>query len=99
VLLFTVLAASAALAQSDAQKSFDKLKGLIGSWQGKNADGKPVEISFRDTAGGSALMGEITAGDEDMISMIHLDRGRLPSDGGEASGERSGGRAGTETGG
>ena len=65
VLLFTVLAASAALAQSDAQKSFDKLKSLVGSWQGKNADGKPVEISFRNTAGGSALMSEITAGDEE----------------------------------
>jgi hypothetical protein len=77
VLLFTVLLASAALAQSDAQKSFDKLKTLVGSWQGKNADGKPVQISFRDTAGGTALMSEITAGDEDMISMIHLDGDRL----------------------
>jgi hypothetical protein len=66
VLLFTVLLASAALAQSDAQKSFDKRKTLVGSWQGKNADGKPVQISFRDTAG-----------DEDMISMIHLDGDRL----------------------
>jgi hypothetical protein len=77
VMLFTVLAVSAALAQSDAQKSFDKLKTLVGSWQGKSADGKPVQISFRDTAGGTALMSEITAGEEDMISMIHLDGDRL----------------------
>ncbi len=72
-----MLAACAALAQWDAQKSFDRLKSLVGSWRGKDADGKPVETSFRNTAGGSALMSEITTGDEDMISMIHLDGDRL----------------------
>jgi hypothetical protein len=73
-----LLAATAAYAQSaaptDAQKSFDQLKSLSGSWEGKTAEGKPVEVSFRDTAGGSALMSEIHGqGHENMISMIHLD--------------------------
>jgi hypothetical protein len=72
--LFLLLSASFALAQTAAQKSFDQLKTLTGSWEGKSADGKPVQVSFRDTAGGSALMSEIHGhGPENMISMIHLD--------------------------
>jgi len=72
--LALLLTATAALAQSGAQKSFDQLKSLTGSWEGKSSDGKPVEVSFRDTAGGSALMSEIHGhGPENMVSMIHLD--------------------------
>jgi hypothetical protein len=72
--LFLLLAATAALAQTSAQKSFDQLKALTGSWEGKNAEGKPLRVSFRETAGGSALMSEIMGeGHENMISMIHLD--------------------------
>jgi hypothetical protein len=62
------------LAQTSAQKSFDQLKTLAGSWQGTNSEGKPLQVSFRDTAGGSALMSEIQAmGHDNMISMFHLD--------------------------
>jgi hypothetical protein len=72
--LFVVLAATAALAQSDAQKSFNKLKVLTGTWEGKSAEGKPLQVTFRDTAGGSALLSEIHGeGPENMISMFHLD--------------------------
>jgi hypothetical protein len=71
---FLLVAATAALSQTPTQKSFDQLKSLTGSWQGKTADGKPVQVSFRDTAAGSALMSEIHGhGPENMISMIHLD--------------------------
>jgi hypothetical protein len=72
--LFVALAATAALAQSDAQKSFNQLKALTGSWEGKTADGKPLQVSFRETAGGSALMSEILGtGPENMVSLIHMD--------------------------
>jgi hypothetical protein len=72
--LCLLLTASAALAQSAAQKSFDQLKSLTGEWAGKNAQGQPVRITFRDTAGGSAVMSEIHGqGPEEMISMFHLD--------------------------
>jgi hypothetical protein len=72
--LFLLATATAALAQSAAQKSFDQLKTLTGSWEGKTADGKPVKVFFRDTAGGSALMSEILGhGPENMVSMFHLD--------------------------
>ncbi len=71
-LFLLTLASAAALAQSDAQKSFNQLKSLSGSWEGKAANGMAVQVTFRDTAGGSALMSEIM-GHEDMISMFHLD--------------------------
>jgi hypothetical protein len=69
-----LFAATAALAQTATQKSFDQLKSLAGSWQGKTADGKPVQVSFRDTAAGSALMSEIVGhGPSNMVSMFTLD--------------------------
>jgi hypothetical protein len=66
--------AQTTLGQTSAQKSFDQLKSLSGSWEGKNSEGKPLRVNFRDTAGGSAVMSEIVGeGHEDMISMFHLD--------------------------
>jgi hypothetical protein len=73
-LLAVALVATAALAQSDAQKSFTQLKSLTGSWEGKAPDGKPLLVSFRETAGGSALMSEILGtGPENMVSVIYMD--------------------------
>ena len=69
ILLFT----TAVFAQSDAQRSFDQLKSLAGSWEGKNSIGNPVQVSYRMTAGGSALMSEIVGHGETMISMINFD--------------------------
>src|SRR5260370_5418575 len=72
--LLVALTASAALAQSDAQKSFSQLKSLTGSWEGKTPDGKSLLVSYRETAGGSAILSEIQGkGPEDMISMFNLD--------------------------
>jgi hypothetical protein len=72
--LSLLLAASFALGQSPAQKSFDQLKSLSGSWEGKSSEGKPLLVTFRETAAGSALMSEIHGqGPENMISMFNLD--------------------------
>ena len=70
--IFVALVATAAIAQSDAQKSFAQLKSLAGSWEGRSSDGQPLLVSYRETAGGSALMSEIQ-GDHGMISMINMD--------------------------
>jgi hypothetical protein len=73
-----VLFAVCAMAESNAQKSFDTLKALTGSWEGKNSQGQSIRVSFRETAGGSALLSEIHGqGPENMISMFHLDGDRL----------------------
>ena len=81
VFSFIALAAAFAVAQSPAQKSFDAMKSLVGNWEGKTAMGDSVSVSYRMTAGGSALMAEIqnqmNGKNEDMISMIHMDGDRL----------------------
>jgi hypothetical protein len=74
--LLLVLAATAVAVESDAQRSFDKLKTLAGSWQGKSNSGQPVDVTFRVTSGGSAVLSEIM-GEENMITMFHLDGDRL----------------------
>jgi hypothetical protein len=73
-----VLSVSFAAAESEARKQFDVLKGMEGNWAGQNQKGQPIEVTFRMTAGGSALMSEIHGhGPENMITMFHLDGDRL----------------------
>lgn len=68
----------AAFAQSDAQKTFDKLKALAGSWEG-TFDGKPEAITFRVTSSGNALLHEATqvGRPEDPLTMFYLEGDRL----------------------
>ena len=76
--LAVLLCSSFALAESDAKKSFDLMKSMEGKWVGKNAKGQSIEVTFRATAGGSALMSEIHGhGPENMVTMFHLDGDRL----------------------
>jgi hypothetical protein len=56
------------VAPSEAQKSFDKLKTLAGSWEGhvktvpaqSEMEGKPMQVTLRVTSMGNALMHEAT---------------------------------------
>jgi hypothetical protein len=76
-----------AFAQSDAQKSFDKLKTLAGSWeahvttvpQQAEIEGKLMQVSLRVTSMGNALVHEMTgaARPDDPITMLYLDGDRL----------------------
>lgn len=92
--LFAVLmlVTSMACAQTDAQKSFDKLKGLAGTWKGTvTTDPKVPEfeadqmwISLRVTSRGNALVHEMkkpgTPDDptkDDPVTMLYLDNDRL----------------------
>ena len=78
VVAAVILSASAAFAGSDAQKSFAAIQALQGTWEGKNSQGQMLTVTFRQTAGGSAVMNEIHGqGDHDMITMFHLDGDRL----------------------
>lgn len=74
--ILVVLTATLSFAASDAQQSFEQLKSLSGSWEGKAANGKPVQVAYRVTSRGSALMSEINS-DDDMITMFNLDGQRL----------------------
>jgi hypothetical protein len=81
--LMVLFSASLVLAESDARKSFELLKGMEGNWVGTNQQGQSLQVTFRMTAGGSALMSEIhgmdmkKSGPENMITMFHLDGDRL----------------------
>ncbi len=69
-----VFACALAFAQSGAQKSFSQIRSLDGTWEGKTGEGKPVKVSFRDTASGTSVMSEIMGmGHEDMVTMFYLD--------------------------
>ena len=81
VSLVLTLAAAYAAAQSNTQQYFDQMKSLAGSWEGRDQTGALVEVSYRMTGGGSALMSDILSSkpghSEEMISMIHMDGTRL----------------------
>lgn len=77
VLAFVVLFATAAFAQTSGQKSFDAMKSLAGQWEGKNSQGEALQVSYRMTGEGSALMSEIQSHHGGMISMFHMDNDRF----------------------
>jgi hypothetical protein len=85
--LFVILLSAFALAQSDAQKSFEKLKALAGPWEGTvtafppqdGVQGKRMKVSLKETSMGNALMHEmnIEGRMDDPITMLYMDNDRL----------------------
>src|SRR5437879_5447269 len=86
--LILMLLSTGAFAQSDAQKSFDKLKALSGVWEGKvttdmpgaaSLEKTPMHLTLRTTSRGNALLHEMTSagGPDDPITMFYLDDDRL----------------------
>ena len=91
--LTTVAFAQSDTPKSDAQKSFDQLKTLAGTWQGPVTatppqpewGDKPVQVSLRVTSRGNALVHEMKeAGSPDdpthydhPVTMLYLDGDRL----------------------
>ena len=69
IALLTLAAVS--VAQSDAEKAFTAIKNMPGTWEG-NTEMGPVQVVFKTTGHGSAVMSEIE-GREDMVSMFHMD--------------------------
>jgi len=65
-------------AQSDAQKAFEKLKTLAGSWQG-SVMGMSVQATIRVTSRGNAILHEMTSSGmpDNPITMIYVDGDRL----------------------
>ena len=82
-----LLLSSVAFAQSDAQKTFDQLKTLAGSWQGTvtttppqpEVQGKHVQVTLRATSMGNALLHEmkLEGRPDDPVTMLYLDGDRL----------------------
>lgn len=72
-----MLAATTALAQSDAQKALDHFKAMEGRWVGKGAHGETAEVTYRPIAGGTSVMADIKMGDEAMTSLYYVDGQKL----------------------
>jgi hypothetical protein len=75
---------AAGIHPADAQLSkarFERIKSLAGEWTGPGGaemNGAPLEVSYRVTAGGSAVEETISPGSEhEMVTMYHLDGGKL----------------------
>jgi hypothetical protein len=72
-----VLSTAAVFAQSSAQKSFDTLKSLAGTWQA-TYEGKPMQATLRVTSNGNAILHEMKGeGPDNPITMFYLDGDRL----------------------
>ncbi len=78
---------AAAFAQSDAQKAFDQMKTLAGSWEGRvttippqaDIEGKIAQVSLRVTSMGHAIVHEARqeSRPDDPITMFYMDDDRL----------------------
>lgn len=87
ILVTTMSFAQTDAQKSDAQKSFDELKTLEGSWEGRvttvppqaEIEGKVMQVSLRVTSMGNAMVHEMSgAGRPDHpVTMFYLDNDRL----------------------
>jgi hypothetical protein len=74
----SVFAASPSAPATNATAAFEKLKGLVGSWQGESNMGK-TEITYELTAGGKVLLERMTdeAKHDTMLTTYYLDGDHL----------------------
>lgn len=79
LLAIFILSTGVGLAQKGSVTGFEQLKSLEGEWQGvKSTDGGKVEISYKLTSGGSALVETINPVNEpSMVTVYHLDGDKL----------------------
>ncbi len=64
----------------DHKAAFERLKTLVGTWQGHHTtpDGPPMEVDYRLTGNGTALVERLFAGSpHEMTSVYYLDAGEL----------------------
>ncbi|HLX11429.1 MAG TPA: hypothetical protein VKS81_01325 [Bacteroidota bacterium] len=62
------------LPQAKTCPSFDKLKALEGSWNGKDETGKPVTVTYKVMSAGTSVMESLDMGDHGtMVTMYTTD--------------------------
>jgi hypothetical protein len=71
------LAAPLCAAETASNPGWEKLKTLVGEWDGTE-DGKPFHVSYRLVSSGTALMETMTGSDAmEMITVYHPDGGSI----------------------
>lgn len=76
LLCFVLGTARAESPFSSAAEAFDRLKGLVGAWEGETMDGKRAVVDYRLTGRGTSLVERYQVdGDPDMemLTVIHPD--------------------------
>ena len=65
-------------ADTSTAPNFGPLASLVGEWQGKDPEGKPMTASYQWTGGGTSLVETMTKSDKPaMMTMYHADKGGL----------------------
>jgi hypothetical protein len=77
LILALLFVSSALLAQSNAQKTLDRFKSMVGTWQGKSPSGGTSEVTYQLAAGGTPVMADMHMAGEDMVSMYYVDGDQL----------------------
>jgi hypothetical protein len=87
LLSFSTLAFGQASGQAAAEKSFDRIKSLAGTWEGTlttvpaaaSYQGKHLQVSLRVTSSGNAVMHEmkVQGAPDDPITMLYMNGSRL----------------------
>lgn len=54
-LFFIAFAASSSLPKNNTVTGFEKIRSLIGEWDGTLPDGKPIKISYQEISGGAIV--------------------------------------------
>lgn len=73
-----VLLAGVAGVQASPATGFDRLKSLVGEWEGKSESGAAGRASYKLVSGNSALVETLQPANEpEMVTVYHTDGGRL----------------------
>ena len=65
-------------ADTSTPQDFGTLASLVGEWQGKDPEGKPMTVSYQWTGGGTSLVETMTKTEKPMMmTMYHADKGGL----------------------
>jgi len=65
-------------ADTSPSSDFGPLASLIGEWQGKDPEGKPMTASYQWTSGGTSLVETMTKAEKPMMmTMYHADKSGL----------------------
>jgi hypothetical protein len=75
--LSLLVTSTGVFAQSSAQKTLDRFKSMVGTWEGKSPKGGTSEVTYKLAAGGTAVMADMHMADDDMVSMYYVDGDQL----------------------
>lgn len=74
LLLTFALCPRPAAAQANANAGFDKMRTLVGEWEGKTESGKEAHVSYKLVSNGTALLETLNpSGEPEMVTVYHPD--------------------------